>query len=85
MKLHWRFIFGAGMTGNAGPCCAAGEPLRYGGLQRLGQLLRAVEDGDDVDAIALDSIDQTIREDDQLTEVSIIVRRHDASGVRMID
>ncbi len=44
-----------------------------------------MEDNDHVKAIGLHPIDQAIGEDDQFTQVSIVVRRHDASGVRMID
>ena len=54
-------------------------------LQRVGQLLRAVEDGDHINAICRHTIDQAIRVGDQFTEVSIIDHWHDAPGVRTID
>ncbi len=55
------------------------------GLKRVGQLLCAVEDGDDVDAVGLDAIDQTIGIRDQFTQALIIVLGHDAPGAWMVD
>ena len=51
---------------------------RKRGLKRIGQLLRAVEDGNDVNAIWFDAIDQAIRMDDDLTQVFVIVFGRDA-------
>ena len=63
----------------------AGKTVSHGRLQRLGQLLRAVEDGDDVDAIGFETINQSIRVGDKFTQISIIIRGHNTSGVRMLD
>ena len=44
----------------------AGRTVSHGGLQRLGQLFGAVEDGDDIEAIGFYPIDQPIRVDDEI-------------------
>ncbi len=60
-------------------------PNRRRTLQRVGQLLRAVEDGDDVETIRFEAIDQAIRVDDELAQVFIVVFWHDAPRARMVD
>jgi hypothetical protein len=58
---------------------------RVSGLKRIGQLLRAVEDGDHVEAIGHDAVDQPIRVNDQLAQILVIKLWHDASGARVMD
>ena len=44
-----------------------------------------MEDGDDVDSIRLDAIDQTIGARDQLAQILVIELWHDAPGTRVIN
>src|SRR5229473_4306346 len=66
----------------AGTACPRSEVVW---LQRIGKLLRAVEDGNDIDAIDVDSIDQAIRVNDELAQIFVIVFGHDAPRARMVD
>lgn len=48
-------------------------------------MLCAVEDGDDVDAIGFEAIDQAIWVDDEFAQAFVIVLGHDAPRARMVD
>ena len=62
-----------------------GSAHRVSGLKRVGQLLRAVEDGEDIDVIGRDAVDDAIRSDDQFAQIWIVVFRHDAPDARVVD